>query len=82
MNASKLLDCTIPVGAVLGAVITAQDIYTWLGILLLVFQILLIVAKGVQKIRDSLKHNDMEELEKALDETTKELEEIKNKENK
>ena len=62
---------------VFGVTIGLTQIQTILGIIILVFQILLIMTKGIIKIVDAIKKKNLEDVEKIVDETKQEIDDIR-----
>lgn len=61
---------------VAGISISLADLQSILGIIILSFQCILIFIKVFVKIKDALKKGNTEEIEKIVDETKKELDDI------
>ena len=61
---------------VAGISISLADLQSILGIIILSFQCILIFIKVFMKIKDAVKKGNTEEIEKIVDETKKELDDI------
>ena len=72
----KVLDNVLIIG---GVTISLQMIQTILGIVILSAQVVLIITKGVLKIRSAIKNKNTKEIEDAINETKGELENLKEK---
>ena len=72
----KQLEIVEDVFIVLGVALSIDQIKTILGIVLLVIQISLILFKGVKLIVKHVKNKELDEIEKVIDQTTKEIQDI------
>lgn len=75
-NVTNILE---DVSIVFGVTIGVTQIESILGIIILVFQIVLILYKGTRKIIEKIKKKDLDGIEEDLKETTDELEKLSNK---
>lgn len=74
----NVLDDVLIIG---GVTISLSMIQTILGIVILSAQVVLIITKGVLKIRSAIKKKNTKEIEEAINETKGELENLKEKTN-
>lgn len=72
----NVLDDVLIIG---GVTISLSMIQTILGIVILSAQVVLIIIKGVLKIRSAIKNKNTKEIEDAINETKGELENLKEK---
>lgn len=72
----NVLDDVLIIG---GVTISLSMIQTILGIVILSAQVVLIITKGVLKIRSAIKNKNTKEIEDAINETKGELENLKEK---
>ena len=72
----NVLDDVLIIG---GVTISLSMIQTILGIVILSAQVVLIITKGVLKIRSAIKNKNAKEIEDAINETKGELENLKEK---
>ena len=64
-----------------GVTLSLEQIYTIFGIVLLSFQIILILTKGIIKIVDHVKKGKVDEAVKDIEDTQKELDDVTGKKN-
>ena len=62
--------------AFLGLSLTLDDVHALLGIVMLIFQILVIIAKAVIKIYDKIKAKKYEEISDVLEDAVEDLEDL------
>lgn len=74
----NVLDDALIIG---GVTISLSMIQTILGIVILSAQVVLIITKGVIKIRDAIKNKNAKQIEDAINETKGELDNLKEKTN-
>ena len=74
----NVLDDVLIIG---GVTISLSMIQTILGIVILSAQVVLIIIKGILKIRSAIKNKNAKEIEDAINETKGELENLKEKTN-
>lgn len=74
----NVLDDALIIG---GITISLSMIQTILGIIILSAQVVLIITKGILKIRDAIKNKNTKQVEDAINETKGELENLKEKTN-
>ena len=74
----NVLDDVLIIG---GVTISLSMIQTILGIVILSAQVVLIITKGILKIRSAIKNKNAKEIEDAINETKGELENLKEKTN-
>ena len=72
----NVLDDVLIIG---GVTISLSMIQTILGIVILSAQVVLIIIKGILKIRSAIKNKNTKEIEDAINETKGELENLKEK---
>lgn len=72
----NVLDDALIIG---GVTISLSMIQTILGIIILSAQVVLIIVKGILKIRSAIKNKNPKEIEDAINETKGELENLKEK---
>ena len=74
----NVLDDVLIIG---GVTISLSMIQTILGIVILSAQVVLIITKGILKIRSAIKNKNPKEIEDAINETKGELENLEEKTN-
>ena len=79
MNNLKVLNIVEDGLIVCGVAISLQQLYTIFGIVLLVIQIALIIAKGVIKVVDLVKKKKYQEAVNVIEETQKEINDVTEK---
>lgn len=72
----NVLDDALIIG---GVTISLSMIQTILGIVILSAQVVLIIIKGILKIRDAIKNKNAKQVEDVINETKGELENLKDK---
>lgn len=79
MNNLKVLNIVEDGLIVCGVAISLQQLYTIFGIVLLVIQIALIIAKGIIKVVDLVKKKKYQEAVNVIEETQKEINDVTEK---